>query len=99
MPEYTFETSDGKRTTGVYRMADAPRIGDTVTIAGEQCVRVPDSFQLDADIANVVHGYPYESNSLPRGLSGCAKSKRGKPIVQSRSHERELMARHNLRRD
>jgi hypothetical protein len=36
--------------------------------------------------------YPYVSNQLPRGMKGCRHTKVGKPIIESKTHERNIMA-------
>jgi hypothetical protein len=50
-------------------------------------------------------GYPYVSNALPTTIKGCKmvqqKNKNGslsrpKPLIESRRHEREVMARNDL---
>ena len=46
-----------------------------------------------------IRKYPYVSSRLPKNLAGCDCDKYGKPVITSKSHEREVMARHNLRRD
>lgn len=43
--------------------------------------------------------YPYVSNRLPRDLPGCNHDSLGKPIIESRAHERDVMAKHNLKRE
>jgi len=42
--------------------------------------------------------YPYVSHRLP-GTIDAPKTEKGKPIVMSRKHEREIMAKHNYKRD
>jgi hypothetical protein len=43
--------------------------------------------------------YPYASSRLPRGLEGCKTDRNGKPIITSKKHEREIMARHGYARE
>jgi hypothetical protein len=52
-----------------------------------------------AKLANDIRGYPYVSSRLPRDLPGCKHDSLGKPIIMSKRHEREVMARHNLKRE
>jgi hypothetical protein len=59
----------------------------------------PISVQISADVANVVHKYPYASNVLPRRLAGCQCDQRGRPIIQNRQHEREVCASHSYTRE
>lgn len=46
-----------------------------------------------------IHKYPYISHRLPKNLVGCDHDRYGKPVIVSKSHEREIMARHGYRRD
>ena len=79
-------------------MSAAPRIGQEFPFEGRIVRRVA-SCHVHEGVAAMVHGYPYTSNSLPRNLGGCSTDSAGRPIVRSRRHERELMARHGLERD
>lgn len=36
--------------------------------------------------------YPYVSHSLPRNMAGCKLNPAGKPIIESKAHERNIMA-------
>lgn len=42
---------------------------------------------------------PYVSNRLPRNLKGCRCTPDGKPIIESRSQERNIMARDGYARE
>jgi hypothetical protein len=100
MPLYPFQWTDSGETFEHYfPMAEAPSIGATVTLYGKRARRLPSGAQVSASVATVTHKYPYVSSSLPRNLAGAETTSTGKPIVTSRRHERELMARHNLTRD
>ncbi len=100
MPMYTFESDDGERLNLSFPMSKAPRIGSTVRRKGKAFTRVVSGgIQISADVANVVHGYPYVSNSLPRNLDGCEHTDKGKPIIQSREHERSIAARYDYTRE
>lgn len=43
--------------------------------------------------------YPYVSKRLPRCLEGCMTNDKGQPVIESRRHEREIMARHGYSRE
>lgn len=43
--------------------------------------------------------YPYVSNRLSSNVGGCQLTDKGRPVIESQSHEREVMARANMRRD
>lgn len=52
-----------------------------------------------AALANEIRGYPYVSSRLPRDLEGCRHDPIGKPIIESKSHEKEVMSRTGMRRE
>ena len=100
MATYTFKSErDGKVIERRFPMTDAPPIGSTIEIEGDVFRRLPDIPQLSVDIETRTHGYPYVSKSLPRNMKGAETNKQGQPIVTSRWHEKELSARHDLKRD
>ena len=43
--------------------------------------------------------YPYVSSRLPHNLEGCPADSKGKPVILSQRHEREVMSRHGYIRD
>lgn len=43
--------------------------------------------------------YPYVSSRLPKNMPGCRVTDKGKPIIESKSHEANIAARHGYRRD
>lgn len=43
--------------------------------------------------------YPYVSNRLPANLDGCPADPKGKPVILSKRHEAEIMARYNYGRE
>lgn len=100
MPFYPCVDVETGREHEVFRaMCAAPPIGTEFTHAGRTYRRTPSPSQVSADVEARVHGYPYCSRSLPRNLAGCDKDRAGRPIIRSRNHEREVMARHGLERD
>ena len=102
MPTYVFQYDDGSTVDQFYSMADAPKIGDVVTINGRKATRIP-HFHLDAaGIERKTHKYPYISNSLPSTIRGCdyaVQNGRKKPVIRSQSHEREIAARYDYVKD
>lgn len=46
MPEYTFEDERGKRVVVVLPMAEAPSIGETLTVEGRTLTRIIDAGSL-----------------------------------------------------
>ena len=96
---YEFENIvTGEKREFHYQMDSAPSIGEIIKKNGGEYRRIP-SFQVDVGMEAKIHGYPYVSHSLPRNLEGCDTNKKGKPVITSRNHEREIMTRHNLERD
>ena len=96
---YQFENNRGEEKEFYFSMANAPDIGSVIDDEdGNEWTRVS-SFQLDAGLDNMVHGYPYVSRSAPRHVKGAKTNRQGMPIITSRRHEREFSDRHNLTRD
>jgi hypothetical protein len=98
MPSYSFiDESTGESCELVFAMKDAPSIGTTVEVDGKQFVRVVSDYQVDPGTNR--SQYPYVSNSLPRRLDGCKTDRHGKPIIESRRHERNVMAQHGYEKE
>ena len=97
MPLYPFINADGDCSEFVFSMKDAPSIGATFTIDGTEWIRVASDFTVDPGTNR--YQYPYVSNALPRNLEGCPKTKKGKPVIMSRRHERNIAARHGYAKD
>ncbi len=43
--------------------------------------------------------YPYVSRRLPRNMPGCRLNEKGQPVIESRQHERRIMAEHGYIRE
>lgn len=96
MPMYLFKDEFGAKHELHFSSEDAPRIGDKILKKQHILVRVP-SFHIDtAGISRKTHKYPYVSHQLCRKIEGAESNKKGKPVIRSQSHEREIMARHDL---
>jgi hypothetical protein len=96
--KYEFQDSDGNLIELDYPMREAPSIGSIIEHEGRRLTRVP-SLSVQVDPATNRSQYPYVSQALPRNLAGCKTAKGGKPIVESKRHEREIMARHGYVKD
>ena len=94
---YEFLDIDGKLVELTYSMKEVPSIGCIINLDGKELKRVA-SNSVQVDPATNRPQYPYVSACLPRNLSGC-KTQGGKPIVESKRHEREIMARHGYVKD
>ena len=99
MPMYEFVNNRNEEKEFYFSMANAPEIGSIVEDEDGNEWRRVSSFQVDAGLDQVVHGYPYVSRSAPRNVAGAKCNKQGMPIITSRRHEREFSNRHNLVRD
>jgi len=98
MPSYSFiNESTGESVELWFAMKDAPSIGATVEVDGKQLVRVVNDYQVDPGTNR--SQYPYVSQALPRNLDGCKTDKNGKPVIMSKRHERNVMAKHGYAKD
>jgi len=77
-----------------YPIGKAPAVGEHIYEGGKMYRRILSKVRLNSEqIANVAHGYPYESRSLPQFDADVAKtSPNGFTIVQNQAHERNLMS-------
>lgn len=95
MPLYDFTDERGEPVEVHYPMSGVPSIGATVQHPDYGLItRVASKAQISPNHCSGT--YPYVSRALPDTIPGCPRNAAGKPIVTSRKHERELMARHNL---
>jgi hypothetical protein len=95
--KYEFLDSDGNVVEITMLMRDAPSIGSIITHEGQTLTRIASTPQVDPGTNR--SQYPYVSTSLPRRLEGCKATKQGKPVIMSKRHEREIMARHGFEKD
>ena len=71
-------------------------IGEVIEKDGRRLERLfPSHVQTTMGELGVQDKYPYKLRSQSRDID-CPKDKNGIPVVESRQHERELQARHNL---
>jgi hypothetical protein len=94
---YEFLDENGNVVEISMSMGEAPSIGSIMDVEGRKLVRIASAMQVDP--ATNRHQYPYVSNALPRKLEGCRCTSGGKPIVMSKRHERDIMARHGFEKD
>jgi len=95
--KYEFLDSDGNVVEIEMPMRDAPSIGSIIEHEGRALTRIASAMQVDPGTNR--HTYPYVSNALPRNLEGCKTNRIGKPVIMSKRHEREVMARHGFEKD
>jgi hypothetical protein len=96
--KYEFQDQSGNVVEIDMPMRDAPSIGSIIEHEGTLLTRIA-SMSVQVDPAVNRSQYPYVSHALPRNLSGCSKYVGGKPIIESKRHEREVMARHGYVKD
>jgi len=96
--KYEFEDEEGIIHEISMPMSEAPSIGSIIHRDGRLMRRIA-SLSVQVDTGTVRSQYPYVSNALPRNLAGCKVDRLGKPIVESKRHEREIMARHDYAKD
>lgn len=88
--------------TGETVEVDHPMAQDALTeIDGRAVERVPQWANATIGTGKIVMDkkYPYCSSRLPRNLDGCKTNRVGKPIVQSKRHEREIAAKLGMARE
>lgn len=100
---YAFENAQGDTVDMYFPAGQAPKIGEVIVVDGEPLRRVA-HFHLDTGgIARKTHQYPFVSQSLPKGCSPDSEVKsgpgKGKPIIKSQAHEREVLAKTGYVRD
>jgi hypothetical protein len=94
---YEFQLVGGaEKIERFFPMSQAPAIGKRIQHNGKTYMRIVSVAQIDADVANRARGYPYVSSALPRNLPGADHTADGKPIIRSRTHEKNVMAQHGL---
>jgi len=99
---YVFRAEDGEEIELPFNMADVPSIGDTVDVDGKAFRRIFCGIIGKGTIAQKSK-YPYLSSHMdptPGSVKGAktVRTARGKPkvLIESRAHEREVMARNDL---
>lgn len=95
--KYEFTDEHGNLVEVDLPMSQAPSIGTAITHEGRRLVRIPSAVQVDP--ASNRSQYPYVSSALPRNLEGCRTTRGGKPIIESKRHERNIMAQHGFEKD
>lgn len=95
--KYEFTDEHGNVVEMEFPMREAPSIGSIIERDGKRFTRIASAMQVDPGTNRSI--YPYVSNALPRRLEGCKTTRSGKPIVESKRHEKEIMARHGYEKD
>lgn len=97
---YEFMDDKGRIIEQSFAMADAPSVGTIVDVddpdTGEpiKATRIYSSHEVRGD-----NWKPYISDRLPRHMKGVPCTPGGKPIITSRSQEREICAEHGYVRE
>ncbi len=99
---YEFIAEDGSVIEENHPMKTAP---DEIVREGKRYKRAAFSrankvFFNDAQVKTMVEGYPRDDVTMPRGEDvGGGLTPKGRPIIRSRTHEKEVQARYGYRRD
>ncbi len=108
MPLYDFQSDAGDIIEMAFSMREVPEsIEQDGRIYRKIITSLPQLSGLDT-ARNRGEKYPYVSNRLPPTIDGCKTVRtrrkdgtmgRPKPLIESRKHEREVMARNDLVRE
>lgn len=94
MPHYDYQAKDGETIERFYEMSKAPA---RIKVRGKTFAKVISGGVVNGrQISTATWGYPRVSNQLPKWLAGCKHDKKGRPIITSQRHERQLTSRHGL---
>lgn len=96
MPIYVYQNDKGEIKECVYPIGKAPNV---IPAKGGDWRRVITVPQISAGVHAAVHQYPYVSRSLPKRLEGAPHDEKGRTIITSQRHEREIARRHGYVRD
>lgn len=98
MPNYPFVDESGNPHEVNFPMKDAPPIGSTIRHEGMTLTRVASTCGLEAAIT-ACSRYPYTSMRHGAFMEGAKHDSQGRAIIESRRHEKQFMAIHDLARD
>lgn len=99
MPTYCYKCPCGKDLEHECPMSEIP---PSVTCeCGEEMQRDLRAELSSATIATrpMDAKYPYVSNRLPKGLEGCPTDAKGRSVIKSKAHEREVCAKHGYSKE
>lgn len=98
MAVYQFQATDGMIIEEEYPMAGPkhPKMGKRIVRNGKTYKRILSTGISidDAGIAMDNIGYPRVSRAMKKGLSGAEHDKDGRPIIESKRHEKSMCERH-----
>ena len=92
---YEFITNSGDVLEADFPMSNAPDVGQVVEIDGVKATRI---LSVPAEV-RCDNWKPYASDRLPKGLPGCRHDKSGRPIIETRGQEREVMSKFGYERE
>ncbi len=96
---YEFMDDEGNIIEASYSMADAPAVGSVVTVERPDGEHVEATRIMSTPAVQGDNWRPYISSRLPRHLKGCRTTPSGKPIIETKQQEREVMARGGYERE
>ena len=77
----------------------APKIGKIIKRDGRRLRRIASCYLAVAQISRGVWGWPFRSESVRRGCCPERQDAKGRPIIKSQAHEREVLARTGYERE
>ncbi len=97
---YTFRDERTGQTVDLdFPRGKAPKIGKVIQRNGRRLRRLFCGYLAVAQISRGVWGWPFRSESLPRGCCPESQDDKGRPIIKSQAHEREVLARTGYERE
>lgn len=97
---YVFvDESTGEPVDLNFPLGKAPKIGKVIRRNGRRLRRIVCCHLAVDQIARVTWKYPFRSESLPRGCCPESQDAKGRPIIKSQAHEREVLARTGYERE
>lgn len=96
---YEFITDDGEVIEARFPMKSAPKLGGVYTVTNGRGEKVKATRIVSQPTVRGDPWRPYVSSRLPRGLEGVKHTPDGKPIIETRAQERDIMAKCGYERE
>ena len=97
---YVFQDVESGETLDLdFPLGKAPKIGKVIKRDGRRLRRIASCYLAVAQISRGVWGWPFRSESLPRGCCPESQDVKGRAIIKSQAHEREVLARTGYERE
>ena len=97
---YVFQDEQSGETVDLdFHSGKAPKIGKIIKRDGRRLRRIVCCRLAVDQIDRVASKYPFRSESLPRGCCPESQDAKGRPIIKSQAHERNVLARTGYERE